>query len=242
MPKGNYRSTRDRRKTQPGGIGGAVRGLYSLRVGLIEPEEGRITVDCVIQNNPDESPILVPVFLFATDLGGQGLELAKAGAEIPATFQADNISSFIVQAEPPLDGEYVLYVPPYLRTMTSQHGLTCMGLMFSFFSCPTELDEVEAAMTYDDYTGSPITQNVTLVGKLSEGVFVGSAPGFGDITLQWVTVDELPQWEVSMANPFGRGETELYKVGGDSERCHPEASYFREYTVYEFGAVVTLPP
>jgi hypothetical protein len=211
-------------------------------VAEVIPEEGVIIIDCEKWTVFGTPATAVDVFGIISVMGDVEVRLARNGEEIPIAIQETGPSTFTVTA-PELVGGEDLSVEEYARPMISRGGLQCVGLAYTVQLCPLEIETYNIELIYSEVPeGVVVTENTTLEGSLQSGLFEGTAPGFGDITMEWDVGEITPGWQISMENPFGQGEAILYKLGGDSQRCDATAQYFDEATSFEWEANVTLPP
>lgn len=240
MPKGNYSPGRNRRIPQPGSEGGAIQGVYQLRVAEVIPKEGVIIVDCEKWTVFGTPSVPVEVFGIISVMGDVEVRLARNGEEIPIAIQETGPSTFTITAPELLDGDD-LSVEEYARPMISKGGLQCVGLAYTLQLCPTPAPELDVNISFEPPDDPAIFETVRVEGDLNDGLYEGTSTNFGPLELFWDSELILPKWVIRFASYPPGVVVLLISQANPPQRCDPAdgALYFADEPY--LAATVTLP-
>lgn len=130
MPKGNYSSRRDRRITQPAGIGGAFTGLFQLRVLAWDTTAGEIAILAVLPNAAGEvTPGFAP-WLIAKPLGQDTHRVIVNGILVESSIEINDVNLAIITIAPGI-GDIEIWIKGGTIDLDATTGLRCAGIWIS---------------------------------------------------------------------------------------------------------------
>lgn len=217
--KTSYRSTRNRRKPQPGGDGAPARPMYQLQGGDIDVEALTLTVNCVIWSVEEEELIPVVVWLDEDDYTGAGLTVEDdQGLMIPTSVR--NIEQeFIEVVLPRAIGLVTMTFQPRVRSMTTLAGVQCAGGIISTRFARDCIPDTETF--YGEVSDDFGNYNLTFEGSLNLKEFngVGDYPlGAPEYRLIWDGGSD--HWVMEQLD-----ETPDDTTNEQSTRCNPLGTY-----------------
>lgn len=130
MPKGDYKSRRDRRKPQGGLPVGIVRGMYQLRRISETGVPGLIIYQAVVRDRPDGGVVTTDLLRMWDGSEPLGIEV-KVDSVVQAITVSALVASQIRINGADFTGFVEVFVVPAQPWMRSGWGLDCMGAVDS---------------------------------------------------------------------------------------------------------------
>jgi len=209
MPKSNYRSQRDRRKTQTAGTPSPVPAAYGwfLESATASPYEVRF--QALLYDPINQRQMEIAVWESLPDINGIGItaEDIDGNVEIFAEATAQNIITISADY---FNGLTRINIPAFVPILSAPRGIQCFGGFGKVpYPATCTIDPLEVFLRVS--VGGALSY-YTLTGSAQAGVFT-SIDGW---ILEWI--EETQRWRLT--DPIA-----AFAFGAFDIRCNPSATY-----------------